>query len=185
MKTKRHPNKIHRRWFRAGLGALLLVSLTALLPFPVQAQCEQWDVSGDWEIVQSNGSRVQMVLSVNGTAVTGYARDVQDAPRIPVTGTMVGNKFNVTVYWKGGNVGVYRGTVDAGGGMKGTTRDKASGARATWYSNRSMICAPDAAAADYSDQPHTKTGQENWPSADADPGRQTRQVHRQAERGSP
>jgi hypothetical protein len=135
-------NTIHRGWLAAGLGALFFASLTAFSPSPARAQCEQWDISGDWEIVQSNGNRVAMILSVNGTKVTGTARDIRDLPEIPVTGTMVGNKFNVTVYWKRGNVGVYRGTVDAGGGMKGTTYDKANpGVHATWYSNRSMVCA--------------------------------------------
>jgi hypothetical protein len=130
-------------WARAGS---LFAILFALLPSLGQAHCDQWDVSGTWRVVQSNGNQVEMILRVNGTEVTGTARDVQDAPLIPVTGTMVGNKFNVTVYWKGGNVGVYRGTVDAGGGMKGTTYDKShpNGARATWYSNRSMLCADNA-----------------------------------------
>lgn len=139
-----------RRRFAAGLGALFFSSLTALLPAPAHAQCKQWDVGGTWHAIQSNGSRVEMILLMRETEVTGTARDLPGALKIPVTGTMVGNKFNVTIYWHGGNVGVYRGTVDAGGGMKGTTFDRSDpgGARATWYSNRSMTCA-DARAPVY------------------------------------
>jgi hypothetical protein len=61
---------------------------------------------------------------------------------------MEGNKFDMTVYWEGGSVGVYRGTVDAGGGMKGTTYDKRDPgrARATWYSSKSFLCARTDAA---------------------------------------
>lgn len=140
-------SKTHRSWLAAGLGAFVFPLLIALSASPANAQCAQWDVSGEWQIVQSNKWIAGMALSQSGTEVTGTARDVLEAyigngPKIPVNGTMVGNKFNLTVYWKGGRVGAYRGTVDAGGGMKGTTYDKSQpSVRATWYSNRSMVCA--------------------------------------------
>jgi hypothetical protein len=133
---------IYRRWFAAGLGAVVFSTLITLLPSPAHAQCGHWDVSGEWEIQQSNATRVALVLSVNGNKITGTARESRNATIIPVTGTFEGNKFNMTIYWQGGYVGVYRGTVDAGGGMTGTTHSKNfDGARATWYSMRSMVCA--------------------------------------------
>jgi hypothetical protein len=132
-------------WAVATAG-LLFTSVVALSVSRAEAQCKQWDVSGQWWADQSNQSSVMFNLRQTGTQFTGTAVSGRNAnAAISVTGTIVGNEFNVTVFW-GGPIGVYTGTVDTSGGLSGRTTDRASGASANWHSRRPMKCA-DAAPA--------------------------------------
>src|SRR5688500_7799046 len=55
------------------LFALLFTAGLAFQPLSAQAQCGQWDASGQWELQQSNGFIYRMELSQNGRAITGKA----------------------------------------------------------------------------------------------------------------
>src|SRR3954470_15136845 len=51
-----------RSWVTAGTGALFFLLLIALFPARAQAQCKRWNVSGVWELRQSNGIVVEVIL---------------------------------------------------------------------------------------------------------------------------
>lgn len=69
--------------------------------------------------------------------VFGAERKVEGS----IDGTVVGDEFNVQIYWPDGLVGVYRGKIGPQGRIEGTTYDKNKPSiNATWYSNRVMTC---------------------------------------------
>jgi hypothetical protein len=148
MRTKYHPR-------------LLLALALALSAASIEAQCPQWDVSGQWTLEQSNGATVSMNLRQNGTSLTGTAAhtnaSVGKGGGIPgfesfgvngarvegaVSGNIAGNDFYAEISWDGGKlVGVYRGKVAPQGRLEGTTYDKAkTSSKATWFSTSAMKC---------------------------------------------
>ena len=143
---------------------LLLCALAfALSASSVRAQCAQWDVSGQWELQQSNGFTVQVDLHQNGKTVTGTASFTYVKPaggvlgafqggdpatqRGSFSGNISGDDFYGQIGWTSGSVGIYRGKVGAQGRIDGTMYDKgAPSSRATWFSGEFMKCAGAPAA---------------------------------------
>ena len=126
---------------RMGVYALaftgsVVVRLFALpLPFAAEAACAQWDASGDMILHQANGYRPSFTLQRSGSELHGSAAYTVTTPSCverancsqilgDVAGSIAGDSFEITAYWKNGSVGVYRGTVDAHGGLEGTTYDR-------------------------------------------------------------
>jgi hypothetical protein len=143
-------NPIRRKWFALALGGFLFTSIFALSAPPVEAGCQQWDVSGSWMVRQSNGSAMQVELTQSGTTLSGEAKNYPGGyDWVNVSGSILGNDFYLRVRWNvaGTSIGVYRGKVGAGGRLNGTTYDEAKPSeKATWVSERAMKCA-DAAPA--------------------------------------
>jgi hypothetical protein len=152
---------IRGRWFAVGLGGFLLTSIFALSTPSMEAQCEQWDVSGKWKIRQGSFT-LPVVLTQKGKTVTGSALH-RDATTIPesseqgfgergdlegsVNGTVEGDKFDVQINWARGGVGIYRGTIGKNGVIQGMTYDKNKpSSSATWRSSKVMKCAEEDAA---------------------------------------
>jgi hypothetical protein len=116
-------------------GAVPMAALVGLLSATAQAACSQWDASGDITLHQANGARPSLALHQSGSDLDGSATYAITTPECieratcqlvqgEVTGSIKGNSFEVTARWENGSVGVYRGGVDANGGMEGATYDR-------------------------------------------------------------
>jgi hypothetical protein len=127
---------------------------------PAVAQgCARWDVTGGWAARQSNNFNPIFELvqpregQRPGTQLTGTVRMTifgttsMREQRGTVTGSTDGNRIILHAKWNGGTTGVYDGTMDAGGNIRGTTFDERNAAiSASWTSNRPMRCPQIAAA---------------------------------------
>jgi hypothetical protein len=111
------------------------------------------DVSGSWEIVQSNGFRVavninqpvETPLGPNGPLrlltdglLTGTADEITprgtDVSHQSLTGELIGDSFEIVVDWNNGTKGQYSGTFDPAGNLSGVTFDvNHPGSQATWH----------------------------------------------------
>ena len=140
-------NAIHRNRFTAGLGALFFSSLIALSPPSARAQCKQWDVSGRWDIKQSNGYTVHLNLTQHGTRINGSGKTLT-AGLHGLHGNIQGNDFFVQITWGPDAIGIYRGKVGPEGRIDGTTYDeKSPGSKANWFSTTAMKCSEETQAA--------------------------------------
>jgi hypothetical protein len=111
------------------------------------------DVSGSWEIVQSNGYRVALDITQpretqfgpNGPIglladglLTGTADEITpkgtDVSRQSLTGELLGDSFEIVVDWHNGSKGQYSGNFDPAGHLSGVTFDVNNPkAQATWF----------------------------------------------------
>lgn len=121
----------------------------ALWSGEASAACLQWDVGGNWQILQSNGFATNVALRQNGANVIGNAnyRTRATSGRMgasesgEVDGTIKGNAINLSIYWGIDKVGVYFGSVGPTGRIEGTTYDKRYPTRrAAWHSSARMKC---------------------------------------------
>ena len=149
----KNPSKTIRQWFALRLGGFLFVSVVALSPVPAQAVCE-WNVpSGEWGIVQSNGYHIMMNVRQNGTNVTGTARSSRTGyaggiveGRI-VHGAIQVNNFYVEIAWNNSTSGIYQGTIEQTGRIRGWTYDKNNeSSTTTFYTGPVMKCIDPPAA---------------------------------------
>ena len=137
------------------LALTALIALAALAaPVQVSAQtgCQQWNVSEGWYSLHPR-FRVIFNLQQQGTRLNGVAAYTSiEEPSVwtvfsasgsgPISGTIRGNKIEISTQWGG----VYVGTIDNTGRIDGYTYDKRdSTSRATWYSDRRMNCLVTAA----------------------------------------
>ena len=128
--------------------------LSRNVPFTVNAtpNCNQWDVSGSWPVVQSNGFNYTFSLQQNGTVVTGTATG--GGPPATIQGTMQGSEFSVTVYWAAEGYGLYTAAMTAAGELtNGTTYNLSNpSSTATWTTTALFKC-PATSSIAASDQP--------------------------------
>ena len=157
MKTKHHPilpsTKSCRRKFatyrmRFGLafGSFVGLVLCTVSPSVVRAECSNWDVTGTWEIKQSNGASITVVVVKKsyGFNVTSPTRGGGSG-----SGNITGNDFFMEIGWFGGtDDGVYRGKIRSSGRIEGTAYNAGNHpeVKVTWFSASVMKCA-DAAPA--------------------------------------
>jgi uncharacterized repeat protein (TIGR03803 family) len=117
-------------------------TLSSNVPFTVTAtpKCNQWDVSGTWPVVQSNGFNYTFSLQQDGIIVTGTATG--DGPPATTQGTMQGSEFLVTVYWAAGGYGLYSATMSAAGQLTNGSGYNLSNpsSTATWSTTASFKC---------------------------------------------
>jgi hypothetical protein len=112
------------------------------------------DVRGAWQIVQSNGYRVnvditqpvevsvepvagQVRLPTDGV-LTGTAHEITphgtDVSQQSLNGQLNGDSFQIVVDWHNGTIGQYNGTFDPFGNLSGVTFDtRTPTAQATWH----------------------------------------------------
>jgi hypothetical protein len=113
-------------------------------------QCQgHWDVSDPLRFSQSNGYVGTFNLTLNGTTLSGNASESVGAIVLtnPLEGSLVGDKFTVTVYWATGAVGEYRGTISPAGWIVGETHDVMHpNNKAQWRSERQLGCVVAATA---------------------------------------
>ena len=128
-----------------------------------QAACPQWDVNGNWTLIQTNNTAANLWLTqtpngFSGNATFGYW--VEDDFWLcnigscgkdyvivsgPVVGTVKGDVFEATVHWSDNAIGVYTGRIGAQGLIVGSgynQRDPST--TADWHSNRFATCASAA-----------------------------------------
>jgi hypothetical protein len=133
----------------AGMIVALLFFMTvlALSPNSANAQCSQWNVSGDWVIVQRE-RYVTFSITQKGNIVTGKALSYlqirkNSDPKYhgDVDGTVKGDDFVVHVYWDNNVIGVYTGKISLTGKLEGKTYDQANpSSKIPWYSDKSFVC---------------------------------------------
>jgi hypothetical protein len=103
------------------------------------------NVSGIWDIVQSNGYRVRVNIvqpvDVNGNpqdgGLAGLASEITpkgtDVSDQHLSGSLNGDDFEITVDWHNGSIGQYSGHFDPVGHLTGVTFDLHNpSAQATW-----------------------------------------------------
>jgi len=155
---------------RASIARCSSLVVSACLFAPVasvaDSVCSQWDVSGDWTLIQTNDTAVSLTLTQTEHGLSGYAsfgRVVENKFFMcsigicgkdtvihsgPAVGTINGNSFDLTVYWNDNATGVYTGQVGPQGLIVGSGYDKNNPAsRADWHSDRVAVCSNAAAAA--------------------------------------
>ena len=139
---------------------LLFVTLLALSPHSVAAQCTQWEVGGSWSIQQST-TVVNFELQRHGSVVTGKANYTQSGEETKflgvvvkggdsvvhsgdVDGTSSGSSFIVHVYWDNHkSIGVYTGRISPSGKIEGQVYgEERPSVKGQWYSRNSMTCVP-------------------------------------------
>jgi len=114
--------------------------------------CVQFELKGDYSVLQSNGIDVLFSFKQSGTDLSGTAvwtHEVREGDEILAThirggvhGTLIGENLNIEVRWNNNSTGVYQGTVSQNG-MAGTNYDKQHPqARVSWYAEKSVSCAP-------------------------------------------
>jgi hypothetical protein len=114
------------------------------------------NVSGNWQIVQSNGYKVNVSINqpvevleepppvgelrlLTDGALTGTADEITPrgtdvSQQNPVTGQLNGDSFEILVDWRNGTKGQYSGTFDPVGNLTGVTFDvDHPGSQATWH----------------------------------------------------
>src|SRR4051812_30344479 len=113
--TKRCRRKFatHRMWFGAAFGSFVGIVLLALSPHVVRAECSNWDVTGTWEIKQSNGASITVVVVKKGS---GFNVTSPTGGGGSGSGNISGNEFFMEIGWYGGtHDGVYRGNIRSSG----------------------------------------------------------------------
>ena len=158
-------NPIRRKWSAVVFGGFLFTSIFALSAAAVEAQCPQWDVSGQW-VIQQGSYSIRFTLSQNGKTIWGTAQQFWTADHQVkvlqgrVTGTVDGGEFNVQTNWDGGGAGVYRGSVaKLGTGLFGTTYDRNHlQSTASWSTDHQFKCADAAPAAAATPKPPKSSG---------------------------
>ena len=130
-------------WFCS--AAAMLISVFGGHAY-AQAPCTQWDVSGDWTAKQGR-FRIKFNLQQTGQNLQGYASLAggEGSANGPADGQIIGDKFEVTVFWntiqRSDSIGVYRGQIGPTGRIQGWTQDKTNpGSSAAWHSEERMTC---------------------------------------------
>ena len=138
MKTKHHS--IRRKWFALAFGGFLFTSIFALSPFPAQAQCKRWDVSGQWTLQHDNGINVQVNLQQGewqqtSANLTGTGTTIASPNGGVISGNITGNSFAMKLTT---DSGIFRfiGTIGRGGRMEGTDNKGVH-----WIATSRMKCA--------------------------------------------
>jgi hypothetical protein len=148
------------------------------------AECAQWNVAGQHTLFQSNlGSSVgatpiQMTLQQDGTLFKGSIRFTYRNGEVDayldrtgdIVGTVVGNRFEATVYWSDNKVGAYSGQIGPQGLVAGRTFNKNNPSEsADFHGSPPFDCltasAPSAPAS--SGKPAIALGRTNAPAAPA------------------
>lgn len=131
----------------AGFATVLV--LLPVMSSAASAACLQWDVSGNWRILQSNGAVTNISIVQTGTQLVGNGSYTTRATSSrfgskesgQLDGTLRGNAVNFSIFWSSSSVGAYTGTIGPTGRIEGSTFDKRNPAsRAAWHSSARMKC---------------------------------------------
>jgi hypothetical protein len=146
-------NPIRRKWFALALSGLLFTSIFALSAPLVEAGCQQWDVSGQWELRFNSGANSGAIVKVNLQQQGANLSGIGEFPQAhgvggQISGNITVNAFAMTLT---ADTVVYRflGTVDSTGKMEGTARrssgkiERLTDDGAHWVSSRRMKCADE------------------------------------------
>jgi hypothetical protein len=134
----------------------LRLAFAAFLVVPsacaIAADCAQWNVAGAHDLHQSNTAKGYMTLQQDGTQFKGQVTvgnkhrpdevdSYYDYTNGDIVGTVVGNKFEATVYWDDNKVGVYTGQIGPQGLVVGRTFNKNNPSEsADWHGSPAFNC---------------------------------------------
>ncbi|MGH6825547.1 hypothetical protein [Methyloceanibacter sp.] len=127
----------------SSLMALACASTLLATAFPSTVASQgftcQWDLTGHWELRQTNGILVNLDLQQRGPLFTGSAGTPEffgTGSRGSLDGSVDNqSKFKMSIYWDNGAIGEYTGTVNQNGRLEGETYDRMSPASmARWFS---------------------------------------------------
>ncbi len=133
------------------IGGMLMAVVFALLPISAAAQCStRWDANGMFGIRQVGVLSMTFDMRQNGRVITGKAwgsvnnrSGGVDGLDGTIEGTLDGDNFNVTIYWKNGQTGIYNAKVNVSGRLDGHGHEKNSpNIRVPWHSEGGLKCAP-------------------------------------------
>ena len=132
----------------AGFGAAAATTVASAATPP--GTCTQYSYSGSWNVDQS-GLPLVFQLTQTGTAITGNAS--YNGGSGPISGTLVGNTFDVFVTWSASSVGEYTATVTPTS-MSGTTHDTMvqNGPVVNWTATGTASCTSATATPTSKDQ---------------------------------
>src|SRR5687767_2655063 len=121
-----------------------------------EPECTQWDLNGEWKLVQTNETSPIFTLQqtptgLQGSATYWYVHEDEciivfcgdDYYRVDgsVDGKVVGDDLEITAYWNNGTTGVYTGKIGQQGRVEGSTYDRQHPqVMARWYSDRTAKC---------------------------------------------
>jgi hypothetical protein len=123
----------------------LFFAVCVLLPSPAEAECKQWDASGQWKLQQ--GDLVVIVnLRQSGTDLSGTAQYTNIKKRTlsgSVAGTVDGSNITLDMDWEDGSGGTYKGVIGGTGMIRGRVNvDKRNPSNMwDWHSIQAMKCA--------------------------------------------
>ena len=95
-KSYRRKFATHRLWFGAASGSFVGLALLTLSPCVVRAECSNWHVGGTWEIKQSNGSSITVVVVQKGS---GFNVTSPTGGGGMGSGNISGNDFFMEIGW--------------------------------------------------------------------------------------
>ena len=151
-RTSRLAFGLRRGAFFIAVAGWISVGLI-LTPSSVEAGCSDWNATGEFTFVQTNGYNPTFKLNQTGSDIHGTAGyphyyNPNSAPvTASVDGYIQGDNFEVTAYWNNGTAGVYSGRIGGRGRIEGSTYDKRHpDAMARWYSEPTLSCGPPVAA---------------------------------------
>lgn len=138
LRAGKHSHPILRRAVDVLLGAIVFAVVVALAPVPVQAADglipPKWDVSGSWQINQSNGPAIALQLKQSGDQVTGSATSGGIKGTV-LTGTVIDDELRLRITWRGtatvitkvDNVTNFVGAIASNGAISGQAIDDGKG----------------------------------------------------------
>lgn len=116
-----------------------LLALCGAVAAPAQA--EQCAAGGVWTIDHGNGAVARVKIIQQGSALVGSGREGDNTGA--VDGRISGRDVNFEIDWSNGHVGVYDGSISAGGRLRGVNFDKtAPGSQTNWSVRRTFSCLP-------------------------------------------
>ena len=149
MRPDRYPEKNSRKTIFWGVMVVAIAWAFGLLPSTTNAQCAQWDVSGQWDAKLSTGAAVRFNVKQSGNDVSATASYVGLAGGgVDAHNKVTGNKFGFVLVWDahdtitGGHTEWYVGTIAPDGTVTGTARVFGYLSKdTTWTASRPMRCA--------------------------------------------
>lgn len=138
----------------AVLFGVLFVTVLALLPITAASQCStSWDANGRHGVRQVNTQYgMTFEMQQKGKVITGNALGTidnrtggVDTLKGTIDGTLVGDDFNVKIFWTNGQTGIYSAKVLPSGRLDGEGYEKNSpNVRVPWNSIGVLRCVPPA-----------------------------------------
>jgi hypothetical protein len=113
-------------------GGLFVVAFAAFSPSIGHADCKEWKLAPQFELIQTNGFFVRVYPANQspgqfGGSATSYYRD-SEGVYVPtpgqVEGSISGDDVSFTIHWNTGPVGEYTGHISREGLLDGEARDR-------------------------------------------------------------
>ena len=126
-------------------GIFFVAVVLLLIPISANAQCTDWTAAGQWNLMQ--GTRgfgfdsVNLKLTQNGSKISGTASRKAMGVQGPVSGTLSGDNFSITITWSDGRPAVYTSKIQTTGKLQGELYYPNSGkVNDPWYSEGVLGC---------------------------------------------